>query len=208
LNLALLSDSETENGKEAIRRLLTSCIRSSKPGGYIGSQPDPERYYYGCVVDTYKSLGFEMDQYLDFEEDYSEVSFEKLLARPFIHLAGGNTFRFLNSLKARAAEKRLIEYAHDGGVIIGVSAGAMILTPSIESAVICGDENQVGLADLQGLGLVSFMFDPHSTKNRKNADDLKAPYDLLMASDDDAFIVIEDIEQRLGEPLVIKRSTT
>jgi peptidase E len=99
----------------------------------------------------------------------------------FINLSGGNTFRFLKSIKERGAESRLVEYARNGGILIGVSAGAMILTPSIESAFICGDVNTVGLSDLEGLELVSFFFDPHSSKQDTNLVKLKGEFDLLRA---------------------------
>jgi dipeptidase E len=206
LRLALLSNQDTRNGKEAIRSLLSSNLNSTESGSFIASQPDPERFFYRSAVDTYKSIGFEIGQYLDFEEGYSDESFEKALSCPFIHLSGGNTFRFLSSIRERGAESRLVEYARNGGILIGISAGAMILTQSIESALICGDENLVGLSDLRGLGLVSFMFDPHSNKQDTNTEGLKSKFDLLMASDDDAYVVINGKEQFVGDPKFLERA--
>ena len=50
------------------------------------------------------------------------------------------------------------------GVIAGLSAGGLIMTPTIKLAGQAGlhpDENEVGLRDLRGLGLVDFEFSPH-----------------------------------------------
>ncbi|TXR53844.1 Type 1 glutamine amidotransferase-like domain-containing protein [Reinekea thalattae] len=207
MNLGLLSNQNTKNGKEAIKILLSSCLKSSEPGVFFASQPDPDRYFYRMVVETYKSIGYEIEQYLDFEDGYGVEEFNTALSRPFIHLSGGNTFRFLKSLRERGVENRLVEYVKNGGILIGVSAGAMILTPSIESAFICGDENAVGLDDLRGLGLVSFMFDPHSSKKNSRIEALKSKEDLLMASDDDAFILVNGEELLVGTPKLIERVT-
>jgi dipeptidase E len=200
VKLALLSSHDTDKGKEAISKILSSNYDSAKQGAFLASQPDPKLFFYGLVADTYKSVGYEVDHYLDFEEGYSDESFEKALSYPFIHLSGGNTFRFLKSIQDRGAESRLAEYARNGGILIGVSAGAMILTPSIESAYICGDENTVGLSNLKGLELVSFLFDPHSSKKDSNIDKLSGEFDLLMASDDDAFLLIDGQEKFIGSP--------
>ena len=203
MKLALLSSHDTDKGIEAISKILSSNYDSAKQGAFLASQPDPKLFFYGLVADTYKSIGYDIDHYLDFEEGYSDESFEKALSCPFIHLSGGNTFRFLKSIKERGAESRLVDYARNGGILIGVSAGAIILTPSIESAFICGDVNTVGLSNLEGLELVSFLFDPHSSKQDTNLDILKGKFDLLMASDDDAFLHIDGQEEFIGSPKLL-----
>ena len=83
----------------------------------------------------------------------------------------------------------------------------MILTPSVESAFICGDENAVGLNDLSGLGLVSFMFDPHSSKQKIGIEALNSKADLFMASDDDAVIYVNGEKRIIGTPELIERVT-
>jgi len=53
---------------------------------------------------------------------------------------------------------RLIEYARSGGTLIGVSAGAIIMSPNIESSALCGDTNLIGLSEMSGLSLFPFPF--------------------------------------------------
>lgn len=57
----------------------------------------------------------------------------------------------------------IINYVMNGGILIGVSAGSIIMTPTIEIAAIGkeADPNHIGIQDLKALGLVSFEFMPH-----------------------------------------------
>jgi dipeptidase E len=55
----------------------------------------------------------------------------------------------------------LRSYVAGGGVLIGMSAGAILMTPDIGSAAICGDTPYAPLSDSAGLGLVDFAILPH-----------------------------------------------
>lgn len=73
---------------------------------------------------------------------------------------------------------KLRKFAQNGGVLAGLSAGALIMTPSIKLAGIPkfdADENAVGLRDLSGLGLTNFEFSPHHTEN-KNREKVLSQY--------------------------------
>ena len=76
------------------------------------------------------------------------------------HLSGGNTFEFLRWLRAFGLLDALRAYAHDA-VLVGVSAGAILMTPDIGSAALCGDERGAEQLDDAGLGLVDFCVRPH-----------------------------------------------
>jgi dipeptidase E len=54
----------------------------------------------------------------------------------------------------------LKKVADAGGLLIGASAGSLMLTPSIESAS-DEDENSVGMTDFTGFSFVDFEFYPH-----------------------------------------------
>lgn len=57
----------------------------------------------------------------------------------------------------------LRSYVKSGGILIGVSAGSILTTPTIEIAGYGedADENNVDLKDMKALGLVDFEFAPH-----------------------------------------------
>jgi dipeptidase E len=70
---------------------------------------------------------------------------------------GGNTFTFLDHLRKSGLDATIKEFARTAKTIVGFSAGAIILSPTIEVADIPGyDENSVCLTDLRGLNVVDF----------------------------------------------------
>ena len=81
-----------------------------------------------------------------------------------IYLAGGNTFYFLKHLRKSGLIPQLKQFVEGGGVLAGLSAGAIILTPNIGTAgppLPEPDDNDVKLKNLRSLGLVRFEFYPH-----------------------------------------------
>jgi dipeptidase E len=104
---------------------------------------------------------------------------ETILASDVVYLAGGNTFYFLAWLRRSGLLAVLRRFAHRGGVLAGLSAGALILTPRIALAgypPFDRDENDVGLPERQqtGLDLVGFEFFPHYRRSRRYRDALLA----------------------------------
>ena len=86
------------------------------------------------------------------------------LSSDLIHLGGGNTFYFLKHLKKSGMMDKLKRFYRSGGMLSGLSAGAIILTPSIHLADYPDfdrDENYVNLKDFKSLKLVPFEFFPH-----------------------------------------------
>lgn len=89
---------------------------------------------------------------------------KKALQSDIIYLAGGNTFYFLKHLRESGMLPRLKAFAKKGGVIAGLSAGGLIMSPTVALAADEGlgpDENDVGLKNFRSLGLFQFEFSPH-----------------------------------------------
>jgi dipeptidase E len=209
MNLALLSNQETQDGANTIKFIVESLNFQEASAAFIASQPDTERYYFSQVQEVYKSFGVDLNTYIDFESEFNEALMNVVLNKPIVHLSGGNTFRFLHSLRSRGLSDMLIEYAHAGGVFIGVSAGAMLLTPTIESAILCGDANLVGLSDFTSLGLVNFMFSPHATKQEAQLEVAKVLVDLkniemYLCNDDESIVILNNQVQIFGNPILLK----
>ena len=98
------------------------------------------------------------------DKPFSSLQLGKALKRDFIFLSGGNTFYFLRHLKRSGVFRSLQLYGRAGGIIGGVSAGAIIQTPTINTAAFPGfdcDENFVNLKNWNSLGLTNFEFFPH-----------------------------------------------
>ena len=215
MKLALLSDPSSVNGLQAIKLVLNAQQKAVAKVGYIASGPEPDRHYFRQTQVLYKNLGTRLACYLELETGFDEESLVELFSCDVIHLAGGDTFRFLKGLHHRRLIPRLREYARAGGALIGVSAGAMIMTPSIESAPLCGDSNDVGLDNLLALSLTPFHFMPHLPagfttpvdfiaylhKRGVAFDDSLFEY-LYLCQDTAAITVIDGKVDEIGEPLL------
>lgn len=102
---------------------------------------------------------------------------QTILDSDVVYLAGGNTFHFLAHLRRSGLFDVLARFAGRGGVIAGLSAGALILTPHIGLAGFPEwdrDANHVGLSarDARGLWLVDFEFFPHYRRSARYRDAL------------------------------------
>lgn len=159
--LAFYSDLDAPANAVIHRRLLSLLGKPRPTLGYVPSSDDPERFWYAKTNAHYTALGFSPGVYLDLFGGFSESDLAELLRCDAIHLSGGPTFYFLLALKRHDLLQPLRDYAASGGVLIGVSAGAMIMTPNIASARLCGDELVEGQEDFEALNLVDFQFLPH-----------------------------------------------
>jgi dipeptidase E len=89
-----------------------------------------------------------------------------LLSSDVVYLSGGNTFHFLKHLRRSQLFPALQTFADRGGVLAGLSAGAILTTPHIGLAAyppFDQDENDVALPASRwgALDLVDFEFFPH-----------------------------------------------
>ena len=176
---------------------------------YIPSQSDLQRKYFNQKVEWYKQFGITDLLYFDVDKEYNEKKIDELLACDAIFLSGGNTYYFLNSLKKREFLPKLREYVRKGGILIGVSAGSIIMSKTIDITTL-HDENTIGLKDYTALGLVDFEFFPHLDHNMKQyLEDLKK-YSIksnlvIYACKDGDGIIVNDYEIKFfGEVLKIK----
>jgi dipeptidase E len=158
----LVLHSDQVSGKTELDVASTKLFTSKNPKiAYIPSQSDDqEKTWFNKKVEWYKQFGITDLLYFDIDKDYDERNIDKLLSCDGVFLSGGNTFYFLNSLKNRNFIPILRDYVEKGGVLIGVSAGSIIMSPTINIATL-HDENNIGLKNNSALGLVNFDFFPH-----------------------------------------------
>ena len=161
--LALYSDQENPENPAMDARLI-NLIGVERPSiGYVSSSPDPDRTYFEPRKAYYAHLGADLSVYVDAENYGAPGKLEALLSCDAVHLSGGNTYAFLAWLRKSGLLERLEQYALRG-VLIGVSAGAILMTPSIETSALCGDDASMSDGDDRGLALVSFRLLPHYEK--------------------------------------------
>jgi dipeptidase E len=173
--LVLLSDLVFESNHKLNQRILSLFDSEQPPIGYIPSCSDPERRYVELTRRYYNRLGIDTMHYYDLDMEYEESTFGSIFKCDAIHLSGGNTFYFLSILQKRNVLDLLRSYVKSGGILIGVSAGSILTTPTIEIAGYGedADENEVGLNDMKALGLVGFEFAPHWDGSEDTMDSLR-----------------------------------
>jgi len=194
MKLALVSDANSDNGMAAIDCVLKACGVDMPRVAYIASEPDPERCYYRATQAIYSRLGAELSCYVELESAFDESAVTSMFNFDAIHLSGGDTFRFLKWLQKRNLLTALQTYLGDGGALIGVSAGAMIMTPSIVSAWLCGDNNDVKLQDLSAMSLVPFQFVPHVDSDIKDGGTLIDALSDRYRAVESSFVIREQLE--------------
>lgn len=118
---------------------------------------------------------FKITRFIHFPVDvpFDRILLQEVLRSDAIHMAGGNTFYFLNSLRKMRLIPQLKAFAEKGGVLTGLSAGGIMMTENIEMAGYPDfdrDENTVNIKNLSAMNLVDFLFFPHfRNSNRYDA---------------------------------------
>lgn len=133
--------------------------------------------------------------FIDNSKENVKEEVKKLLSSNILVITGGNTFTLLRNLKRSGLDKAILNFSKkDNFVISGFSAGALVLTPTIN---ICNlpnyDENLVGLQDLTGLNLVKFEIFPHYSTTQKEILDTyrKTTSNKVTEIPDDGYISID-----------------
>lgn len=93
-----------------------------------------------------------------------------------IYIGGGNTFSLLKDLKKTGFFKILKDYIINGGLVYGISAGAIIFSEDIFLAESAGDKNNVNLKDTSALSILkNYFIWPHyqSKQDRKILNHIK-----------------------------------
>lgn len=104
------------------------------------------------------------------ENGFSNVDFVDLETQPekdlssynVIYVCGGNTFKLLKYAKEANFKLSIENLLERNGIYIGVSAGSIIVGPSINIAgEVASDKNEIGLEDLAGFGITNLIILPH-----------------------------------------------
>lgn len=198
---------------EEIDRRLLALLGKEKPRiGYIPSVSDPTEMYYQAQKAYYRHYDIDLEPCFGLDNRYTLDDLGALLTADAIHLSGGNTFYFLHWLRVRNMLDTIKQYVERGGVLIGVSAGAILMTPDIRTTLLCGDVLPPQEIAPQGLGLVDFAFVPHwgsyaameeiKSYSRKNSNQV-----IYACSDNGGIIVENEHVQLVGDVSAIKNGS-
>ena len=143
---------------------------------FIPVDPEDAEAEYAELKKSFQQFGIEHVEYFLLDHSYTKKDLDRVFASDAIYLGGGNTFQFLHQVRESGLLTKLRRYAKSGGILMGLSAGAILLTPSITTASVPSldcDVNAIGIKDLRALSLVPFEFSPHYEAKRKSDAELK-----------------------------------
>ena len=203
MNLVFYSGGDDKENENLDRSFLELLGKKNPVVTFIPSSSYLSEQEFKSFVRHYSK--FKITRFIHFPIDvpFDKILFQEVMRSDAIHMAGGNTFYFLHSLRKAKLLPQLKTFAEKGGLLTGLSAGAIMMTENIEMAgypEFDRDENIVNLKNLSALNLVDFLFFPHF-RNSSRYDSVFKQYTrksekVLYACPDGAGIVIRDNEIR------------
>lgn len=189
-----------DENNAAIDRELVRLIGKASPRiTFIPSAYHAPDYEYRYFCENFSAYGFRNIEIFNVDQPYAPEHAEHALSADLVYLSGGNTFYFLKAIRKHHFDTLLKKYVERGGVLAGLSAGAILMTPTIATASypkFDRDDNDVNLRNFDALELVHFEFFPHYTAQREYVRELKKQskkLDIpLYGVDDGGGIVVED----------------
>jgi dipeptidase E len=209
LRRLVLYSNQIEGISDDVDRHLLSLMGGSRHRiGYVPSAADPSREWFSQRRAYYQRLGATVEPYFELDLDYRPELLSCLLSADAIHLSGGDTFHFLHWLRRRGLLTALSDYVDRGGVLIGVSAGSILMTPDIRSSMLCGDKAPYEPFDLAALTLVDFAYVPHWRLDWDPTPllDLSSTSNMTVYAgpDDSGIVVLDDCVHVVGELMVVQ----
>ena len=149
----------TESIKQEFLQLIEGNTADSSAAIITTASPKKEQNRFAVKAgEDFLEMGIRHIEFIDIEFDDPS----KLEVFDVIYLNGGNPFYLLHHLKRSGADKVLKKLAEENTVIIGVSAGAMVLGPDIRVADYFTPEmNGLQMKDLSGLEITKEIVFPH-----------------------------------------------
>lgn len=170
MKLIFYSGGGHEENEELDNELLDMIETKNPVFTLIPSSFEEADHYYSEFIEHFSVYGVKKFRLFPIDVPFRQDELNEALHSDMIFLSGGNTFYFLQRLKKMGLLARLKSYASEGGVLAGLSAGSIIMTPNIKTAsypYFDRDENEVGLKNLKALDLVDFEFFPHYANTRR-----------------------------------------
>jgi dipeptidase E len=162
VNLAFYSDQIIAANAAVDLRLLPLLNKAAGTRiAYIASGPEPDRQFFNGTRAYYARYGFDLAIFHDLDEPHRAEDRDVLFGCAAIHLTGGHTAGFLERLKRAAMLDPLRAWAREGGTLIGTSAGAILMTPTIAVDALFSDNAPENVSNGAALDLVPFEFFPH-----------------------------------------------
>lgn len=144
---------------------------------FLSNSDDFKAKYVYPIIEYFSKCGFmkiavclysqTLEHSNEIAKEYTDIKFIELneaFQSDAIFLSGGSNYYFLNSLRKNQLISKLQDYAEAGHLLIGMSAGSMLMQGDITNSEIPSydpEPNPVGEISLESLNLFSHYFFPH-----------------------------------------------
>ena len=154
------------------------------------ANPLTEKPWLGRDLEHVRSLGFHVRE-LDFASAVPADVDAALAAAEVLFLEGGSSYYLLEQCQRTGFLERVRRFV-ETRPLVGVSAGAIVLAPSIEPWSPLTDRSLGNPASLEGAGIVDFVVMPHYEGQPEYVEAAARygdRYELLPLRDDEAALV-------------------
>jgi len=178
---------------ERFKALVFDYKKSSVAIVTTAAEEKENNTYAQLAKKQFSEMGFLRIDFVDFETE-SAKDFTKY---DIIYVCGGNTFKLLKFARNVNFKDSIKDLLKRNGIYIGVSAGSIIVGPSIEIAgEVVLDKNEVGLENLTGFGITNLIVLPHySPEIEKEVKTFEIEHSVLVERISDSQAVL--IENRI-----------
>lgn len=202
------------------KKLIKEILNRRGRVAYISATPQiTKQQWYLNTKKEYKQIEANINvDYFDLSQRYSDKKLQELPKRyGMLHLSGGSSFKFLTSLRQREFRKILTDHISRDGLVIGVCAGGIVLTPTIQTITIGARyekniehiENYIkttNFTDYTGLNLFPFEFYPHFQNKPGELDDIllyskRSNSKVYICTDSDGIFVKDSLVSSIGHIL-------
>lgn len=148
----------SDNIAQELKSVVVNPERQSVAIITTAAEGKEENKYSQIAKKQFESLGFVNVDFIDLETQPEK----DLASYGIIYVCGGNTFKLLKFAREANFKSSIENLLKRNGIYIGVSAGSIIVGPSIEIAgEVAADKNEIGLEDLTGFGITNLIVLPH-----------------------------------------------
>lgn len=149
------------NVYEKFRGIVSDLKKQSVAIITTAAEGKENNKYSQLAKKQFESLGFVSVDFVDLETQPDK----DLSSYGIIYVCGGNTFKLLKFARKANFKLSIEKLLERNGIYIGVSAGSIIVGPSINIAnEVEPDPNDIGLEDLTGFNITSLIVLPHYSK--------------------------------------------
>jgi dipeptidase E len=198
-NILLLSGADSSDNYEALKHIKQKYPQFKKLCFVPAQQEGSEQEFHQIKKDFKIKLKYNSVVFSPLESLTTSEVKENIINSDVLFLGGGNTFDFFENLQKKKLFSTLKKFLKEGKLIVGLSAGGILLTPSLMMACYPSkdaDEYNSNLKNLKGFNLLPFEVCPHyknSAQMNKDLTTYSALHDLpIYGIRDGGFISLDD----------------